>query len=122
MGAQVILEALGQVRCTFVSADSIREAISPHLNPKCTYLFELCCQENRIVTEYSSDRVFLIGTREKDTGRHYTKQELDELAARLGVYRPKVFSFKELNITNLKQAKEFVNQEALKQQYGKASD
>ena len=28
-----------------------------------TYVFELCCEENRIVTKYSQDQVFLIAIR-----------------------------------------------------------
>jgi hypothetical protein len=33
-----------------------------------TYLLELCCAENRIVTSYPTDRVYLIGARHVVTG------------------------------------------------------
>lgn len=71
------------------------------------------------MTQYETDRLFLIGARERENGRHYTRKELDELSVHLKVERPKIFSLKESGIKTLKQAKAFVEQESLKSGYGK---
>lgn len=40
------------------------------LDPSCTYIFEICISENRIVTEYARDHCVLLGVRETRTGIH----------------------------------------------------
>jgi hypothetical protein len=91
------------------------------LSPSSTYLFELCCQENRVVTKYETDRIYLIGARNKYLGTHFKLHELDHLAKELGTKRPKVFSFRDLNITSLKAAQQFVDQQANSSEYGQAT-
>eukprot|EP01119_Soliformovum_irregulare_P000862 TRINITY_DN10630_c0_g2_i1.p1 TRINITY_DN10630_c0_g2~~TRINITY_DN10630_c0_g2_i1.p1 ORF type:complete len:453 (+),score=104.05 TRINITY_DN10630_c0_g2_i1:43-1359(+) len=89
------------------------------LTPSRTHLFELCCEQNKVVTSYETDRLFLIGVRDRETGEHFTFIELDALAKVIRVDRPKLFTFKELGIKTLKQAKEWVEKESLKSDYGK---
>ena len=89
------------------------------LNTQVTYLFELCCKENEVVTQYENDKLFLIGAREILTGRHFVRQELEQLASFLLVERPRIFPFTEHGITTLRQAKEFVEQQAKQIIYGK---
>lgn len=49
----------------------------------------MCCNENRVVTAYATDRLVLIGTRKISSGDHLSKGELDQLGAELQVERPK---------------------------------
>eukprot|EP01114_Cavostelium_apophysatum_P024857 TRINITY_DN9909_c0_g1_i1.p1 TRINITY_DN9909_c0_g1~~TRINITY_DN9909_c0_g1_i1.p1 ORF type:complete len:439 (+),score=116.96 TRINITY_DN9909_c0_g1_i1:105-1421(+) len=88
------------------------------LDDRITYIFELCCEENEVVTHYPDDRVYLIGARETESGRHFTRLELDAAAAPIGVLRPRVFILKELGLNSLKDAKDFIEKEALKSDYG----
>ncbi len=65
-----------------------------------TYLFELCAEENRVVTRYASDRLYLLGARSiaavtaVPLGMAAHPRELldgdalDALAAKMGVLRP----------------------------------
>jgi len=46
-----------------------------------TYLFELCCLENRIVTKYAQDTVFLLTVRNNKTGVYNTPVWWDVLRA-----------------------------------------
>ncbi|KAL6066152.1 hypothetical protein QOT17_009745 [Balamuthia mandrillaris] len=59
------------------------EAVLAALHPDYTYLFELCCDENRVVNKYPQDTVFLIGARHRIDGTVLSKQKLDEVAARV---------------------------------------
>ena len=43
-----------------------------------TYLFELCCAENRILTKYPSNTIFLLGWRGNEHGLHAHRQEQEE--------------------------------------------
>jgi len=55
-----------------------------NLNKDCTYMFELCCPENRIVVPHTKYRLYHIGTR-----NNQTLQELDETLG--GTLRPMQF-------------------------------
>ena len=49
------------------------------LDKEWTYLFEMCTQQNRVVTAYDTDRIFLIGARNKRDGSLKSQDELDQL-------------------------------------------
>lgn len=51
------------------------------LDAGCTYLFELCCEENRIVNRYETNRAYLIGIRDNDTGALSGWSELAQVTA-----------------------------------------
>ena len=38
------------------------------LDPNYSYMFEMCTKENRIVTPYETDRLYLIGSVNRETG------------------------------------------------------
>lgn len=59
------------------------EVIDTCFDKSRTYLFELCCEANRVVTRYKTDTLFLIGARERDTGNVIPHPHLDELAAKV---------------------------------------
>ncbi len=44
-----------------------------------TYIFELCCDENRIVTKYEVNQVMLLGARSVRCGTHLDQEDLGEL-------------------------------------------
>jgi len=61
------------------------------------YMFELVSKDNRIVTLYDSERIYLIGSRNLATLCESTPEELDNLAAALDVHRPKYFNANDLD-------------------------
>lgn len=60
-----------------------------------TYIFELCTKTNMIVTQYASDRIYLLNIRNTEYG---TYQPIDELAKQLNVLIPKSIFLYELGI------------------------
>lgn len=50
-----------------------------------TYLFELCATENRILTKYPQDKLFLLGWRNTERGLHAHRQEQEEWVAKSGL-------------------------------------
>lgn len=59
-----------------------------------TIMFELCCIENKIVTSYPKDTIFLLGIRDNVTGDYMPKSFLDGVAKTLGVLRPQAYPLK----------------------------
>jgi len=89
------------------------------LNKDLTYIFELCCSANRVVTVYPDDRVYIIGARNKITGIAATYEEVSEMAKLFKVMRPKMIHFKDIKITSLNDAKDWIENEAVKtNEYG----
>jgi hypothetical protein len=72
-----------------------------------TYIFELCCEMNRIVSKYASDRVYLCGIRNKKTGIYLP---IDEIAVLLNVRIPKTTMFYEVDIKNKLEMMKFVEE------------
>jgi len=74
-----------------------------------TYLFELCCLENRIVTKYITDRVFLLTARNNKTGVYETPSWWDIFKA----YKPDFFLLAgEDNIKTLDDLKRWVDKQS----------
>jgi hypothetical protein len=72
-----------------------------------TYMFELCCAENRIVTKYASNRVFLLSI--IDTHGVYADVGATEaFAIKWNIYTPKRIMLYEKDITNKDQLVEWV--------------
>ena len=86
-----------------------------------TFLFELCCAENRILTKYPDNRVYLLSIRHNESGE-YTK-EPSNYAYGLGALVPHKYTFKELGITTLDAAHEWVEGQASDvEKYGEYSE
>ncbi len=84
-----------------------------------TYLFELCCKANRVVTAYPTDRgsdlslavgfssprlmraAYLLAARNIVTGCCLSDSELDALGPNMGVLRPAYISFASLGLKSL---------------------
>lgn len=76
----------------------------------CTLLFELCTSQNRIVTRYKNDRVYLLGVRQMLYDcRMLTPGEVQYFADELGVRRPRFISCHDL--PTMEKVKEFVEAE-----------
>lgn len=74
-----------------------------------TYLFELCCLENRIVTKYITDRTFLLTARNNKTGVYETPIWWDTFKA----YKPDFFLLAgEDNIKTLDDLKRWVDKQS----------
>ena len=89
-----------------------------------TYMFELCTHDNRIVTQYPRDIVYLIAVREKHYGIYKTDQEVDDLWLDMiedgsNVKRPVLKFLSELNLNNFSEVVNWVEAQAEDAQYGK---
>jgi len=89
-----------------------------------TYLFELCAEENRIVTKYLVDHVILLGARDRDSGEYISEYELD-YEINYGAFREgnirvtQSIHLFELNIKTLEDVKAFIESESNSDKYGK---
>eukprot|EP01129_Flabellula_baltica_P007867 TRINITY_DN3085_c0_g1_i1.p1 TRINITY_DN3085_c0_g1~~TRINITY_DN3085_c0_g1_i1.p1 ORF type:complete len:498 (+),score=116.20 TRINITY_DN3085_c0_g1_i1:69-1562(+) len=88
-------------------------------DPEYSYLFELCSSENRVVTVYPEDSLFLFGARHLENGQRMDLDVLDNIAEEIPTLkRPVFFTFENLGITNLEELESFVDAEAKKTNYG----
>lgn len=78
--APLFEDAFWDLLCKDEAALSVLDSV---FDKERTYLFELCTQTNRVVTKYSEDKLFLIGSRHRATGKPLLKPELDELALKV---------------------------------------
>lgn len=81
-----------------------------HFDKNTTYLFELCTEENHIVTKYSKDSVFLLAARDIETGEYKDEKFLNDVCNDIYVIRPKIYKFTEYNIKTLDDACKFVEE------------
>jgi len=93
-------------------------------DPSFTYLFELTTHDNRIVTSYPEDIVYLIAVREKHHGLYKTNQEVDLLVEGMkkdgsNVKRPALRFFYEFDFQSFKEVEAWVELQAEDSKYGK---
>jgi len=94
------------------------------LDPNFTYLFELCCDENRIVTQYTHNHVVYLGSRDRRNGDYLHQWEL-EYDLNKGAFRdsnirfPKTIKPSDRGLKTLDDVKMFVDQESQSEEYGK---
>jgi len=74
-----------------------------------TFIFELCCAENRILTKYPKNKVYLLAARKTATGMYIS---FEEFADKFCVVKPTVYRFVDLGINNLEQARDWVENES----------
>jgi hypothetical protein len=85
-----------------------------------TWIFELCCEDNRILTKYESDRAFLIGVRHTEHGTFANDEIMDEYVASLwtegytDIVRPSRIWLSKIGIKELDQAIQWIESEAKK--------
>jgi len=93
------------------------------LDTQVTYLFELCCAENRVLTEYTEDRLLLIGARNRKTGEVYQREYLTKIASQLRVEQPIYYPMASLGLKDLASVEKWIEEEARKEnQYGKTPE
>jgi hypothetical protein len=83
----------------------------------CTYIHELCCEENRIVTKYPENKVFLLGIREVEYGTYQdinvqeeTVLSVMEAGGKLSL--PYRINFPYVDVKNLEEAKAYVESQS----------
>jgi len=93
-----------------------REVANPDyvLDRSQTYLFELCSDNNQIVTKYSTERVYFLGQREVQTGQATSLAELVEIAKEMNVLMPTMVPSK----SSFEEIRAFVDAEAKSDKYG----
>lgn len=59
-----------------------------------TYIFEFIHKISEVVTKYTQNQygLYLIGARNIKTFKEYSEEELNEIAKRIGSYRPRIFT------------------------------
>lgn len=94
-----------------------------------TYLFELCSVENRVVTEYQTDRVYYLTRRNNKTGEYATDDQLNadylEFCSKKvrNIFMPIAVNLAEKNLYSLSQLTEWVEKQAQDEaQYGETSE
>lgn len=65
-----------------------------------TYVFELACEENRIVTQYPKNFVALLGTRNNETGEYIDRNANEEFVIKL--YEKANISYDNLRLPHIK--------------------
>ena len=83
-----------------------------------TYVFELCSQETQVITRYTTERIYLLGSLDSASGKTSTQNELDEIALRLRVLRPNRVSAAEAGIVSLQSALQWVEDQAMPSKNG----
>ncbi len=83
-----------------------------------TYLFELCCEDNRIVTKYPSDCIFFLGIRSNESGKMMPQDTVDEMALNLRVKVPYYNTLKELGLDTIQKLKDWVEEQSRVMDYG----
>lgn len=111
------ISTLGRVTPSRLFDELFWDLLSPDfdfdtLDKDRSYLFELCSSRNRIVTVYETDRLYLLGGRNKHTGEPITKEELDSLAVDLDVRRPVLYDLEALGIDSLEKVLQLVEDKA----------
>lgn len=94
-------------------------------NPNYTYIFELACGENRVVTQYPKNFVALLAIRCNETGEYSSKYDQEQFC--LAFYErtrtsdtmrmPYIKFMYEANITSIDEAKQWIEKES--QDYSK---
>lgn len=107
--------------------DTVFRVFWDELDKEFTYLFELCCDMNRIVTQYKTDHVVYLGAREKDSGWYLSDHELDyeinDGAFReANIRRPQFVFPHELGVRSLDEVKAFIEEMSATEKYGKYSE
>jgi len=84
-----------------------------------TLLFELCAVENRIITQYEKDTIFLLAIRNIKTGEYLSRDKVRNLANSFGVRHPAQEKLTDLRIQTLEDAIAYVEKESKKhEKYG----
>lgn len=75
-------------------------------------ILELCSKDNRVLTKYPEDRVYLLVAIDTDTGEYAPLDEVDNMAQALHLHRPKYFKAKDERIHTLDSFLEWVEEKS----------
>jgi RNA ligase len=64
-------------------------------NTDYTYIFEVICEESRVVVRYDEEFVCLLSVFDKN-GNELDREEVDDIAKSLGFRRPKIYDYKDV--------------------------
>lgn len=81
-----------------------------------SWLFELTTYENKIVSEYETERIYFLGARCHESGELFNQETLDKIPRRewllkrhIKIFRPETFELNDLNIDNKEDLEKWVN-------------
>lgn len=80
----------------------------------CTYIFELCSVLNRVVTRYPTDRVYLLGVINNETGEVYSFESCTYLSIlnNSDILCPSIQKLSNLNLKTLDDVNEWIEKES----------
>lgn len=58
-----------------------------------TFIFELCCSENKVVTTYERERFVLLAIRNNENGKYLNSSEMERISKHLRVETPKTLAW-----------------------------
>lgn len=94
----------------------LRKWLEDSPNTNFTLFCELCSEENRIVTRYEDDRIYLLAIRYNETGEYFKYP--DVVAEETGLRKPAFVPLQTVGVTTLEEAKAYVEQESKSDRYG----
>lgn len=71
---------IGDMALDFILSNGYGEYIKKFVEKGLTPLFEFCSKKNRVVINYDTTRLYLLGAREIKSGRYLTKEEIVNVA------------------------------------------
>lgn len=86
------------------------------LNKNWTYIFELCCEDNRIVTRYGYDHAVMLGIRDRNSGLYLDTKE--HISFFRNVRLPIRLSLHENDIETIQDLYELAEKESVHPMYG----
>lgn len=106
-----VLAALNS-KYTCTMSENVRLLRSQSSSRLSADILELCSKQNRVVTKYPDERVYLLVAIDTATGAYATAAETDAFAASLGLMRPKAFPAKAVGLKTLESFIDFVEEQS----------
>ncbi len=85
----------------YIDKDKLEEHIINTDLQDITFIFEIACKENRIISKYNQSGLYLIAARDKITGSYYDIDDLKEMTEKLGTIPIIMSSLKDIGIKTL---------------------
>ena len=102
-----------------VNIDRFKEFIYSSDMHDVTFIFELACDTNRVVSDYGGNFVYLIAARDINTGNYMDIDDLQEIAGDLEVEYPFMADIDDVEIKSIHDLIMYVEQESANEDYGK---
>lgn len=105
----------------FYRVSKIGENELAQLDKENSYLFELCSSENPVITQYSKEKVYLLGIRNKDTGIYlnFESKIATYLLGLDGILLPEIIKLEDIDLKTKEELMLFIEKQSRNSKYGK---